>query len=235
MKQLPLQMRLRERSVFALFVPGANAEAMTALQSAGSGSGSGVVWLSGPEGSGKTHLLQAACAAASDQRVNASYISLRELASLGPEALGAWQDQRLLALDDVDQVAGNPLWERALFGLHLEVSSRGGALLLAARSGPSLLPWQLPDLRSRLLAAQIFLLRPLDEEQQAQALKLRAAARGLEMPDDTLRYLQRHFARDWVSLCRMLDQADELALAQQRRLTVPLIREVMAAARSTSD
>jgi DnaA family protein len=89
------------------------------------------------------------------------------------------------------------------------------------------LPLRLPDLASRLTAMPHYALRPLDEAQQREALQLRAAQRGIELPQETLLYLQRRFARDMGSLNRLLDQLDLASLEEQRRLTLPFIRRVL--------
>ena len=65
------------------------------------------------------------------------------------------------------------------------------------------------------------------QAQQRRALKLRAELRGLELPEDTARWLQRRFPRDMRSLYQVLDTLDEAALIEQRRLTIPFIREVL--------
>jgi DnaA family protein len=85
----------------------------------------------------------------------------------------------------------------------------------------------LPDLGSRCGAAEIFQLRPLDDAQQEQALRQRASARGLDLPEETLRYVLRRFPRDMTSLGRLLEQIDEASLSAQRRLTVPFERAII--------
>jgi DnaA family protein len=60
-----------------------------------------------------------------------------------------------------------------------------------------------------------------------QALRLRASQRGLELPDDTARFLLNRSRRDMTSLYRLLDTLDTEALIAQRRLTIPFVREVM--------
>jgi len=100
-------------------------------------------------------------------------------------------------------------------------------MVATARMPPAKLPWRLPDLASRLAAASVHTLRPLPESEQGEALLARAAARGLEIPTETLAYLMRHAPRDFGTLCRLLDEMDSASLATQRRLTVPLAREVL--------
>ncbi|MFI4906054.1 MAG: DnaA regulatory inactivator Hda [Steroidobacteraceae bacterium] len=228
MKQLPLAMRLRERAVFDSFVAGANLAAVEQLRALARGASAGVYWLSGAQGVGKTHLLQATCAMASSAGADTAYLPLSQLVALGPETLEGWHSSRVVALDDLAAVAGRRDWEQGLFRLYREAEERGAALLASAAAPPLLLNFSLPDLASRFAAATLLPLRPLDESEQRQALRLRARARGLELPEETALYLQRRFRRDLATLYELLDAIDEAALQAQRRLTVPFIRQVLA-------
>ena len=87
--------------------------------------------------------------------------------------------------------------------------------------------WVLADIRSRFGAAEIFQLKPLDEEGEREALRLRATARGLDLPDDTARYLLRRFPRDMSTLGRLLDEIDLASLSAQRRLTIPFVKSIL--------
>jgi DnaA-homolog protein len=227
-KQLPLAMRLRERAVFDSFVAGANLAAVEQLRALARGASAGVYWLSGAQGVGKTHLLQATCAMARSAGADTAYLPLSQLVALGPETLEGWHSSRVVALDDLAAVAGRRDWEQGLFRLYREAEERGAALLASAAAPPLLLNFSLPDLASRFAAATLLPLRPLDESEQRQALRLRARARGLELPEETALYLQRRFRRDLATLYELLDAIDEAALQAQRRLTVPFIRQVLA-------
>lgn len=222
MRQLTLGVGLHERAVFGSFVAGENRIAVAALQELAAG-GEGAIYLHGVAGTGKSHLLQALCAA----QPGSAYFPLRELHALGPGVLEGAVALPLVALDDVQQIAGDAAWEGALFTLYNERLQRAMRFAVAADVPATDLPLQLPDLRSRLAALTHFALRPLDETQQREALLRRAQARGLVLPEETVTFLQRHFARDMARLCALLDQLDAASLAQQRRLTVPFIREVL--------
>jgi len=227
MQQLPLAMRLRERAVFDSFVSGPNREALERLRAIARGEEAGVSWLCGPAGVGKSHLLQAVCAEAQRAGLTTAYLPLSQLRPYGPEALAGWQNVRVLALDELASVAGEGAWEQGLFGLHREGQERGAALIAAAIEPPRLLPFALPDLASRFAAATLLPLRPLADAEQREALRLRALARGLELPEETALYLQRRFRRELSTLYELLDTLDDAALRQQRRLTVPFIRSVL--------
>ena len=138
-----------------------------------------------------------------------------------------------LCLDDIDDVAGRIEWERGLFGVLREIEDSGGRLVLAAAAPPALLEWALADLGSRCAAGAVFQLRPLDERERHAALQLRARLRGLELPDETWHWLRKRFPRDMRTLYQLLDTLDEAALAAQRRLTVPFIRDVLRATART--
>lgn len=228
MRQLPLGVRLPDRAVFASFLPGHNAQALEHARQIAAAPAAGITWLCGAGGSGKTHLLQALCAAAS-QHARAAYLPLAQLAELGSGVLDGLGQLQCVCLDDLERVVGRGEWERALFALLHELQEGAGHLAVAAPTPPALLPWQLADLGSRCAAASVFQLRPLDEHEQQQALRLRAQLRGVELPDETLQWLQRRLPRDMRSLYRLLDTLDEASLAAQRRLTIPFIRQVLRA------
>jgi len=226
MRQIPLGVRLPDRAVFASFFPARNAQALEHARRIAAAPGAGITWLCGPEGAGKTHLLQAICAAAAGH-ARAGYLPLAELAPLGVGVLEGLPQLACLCLDDLGCVIGQLDWERALFGLLRELQEAGGHLVVAAPAAPRLMPFSLADLGSRCAAASIFALQPLDEREQQEALKLRARLRGVELPEETLQWLQRRVPRDMRSLYGLLDRLDEASLAAQRRLTIPFIREVL--------
>jgi DnaA family protein len=225
-QQLPLGVRIPDRAVFESFLPARNLQAFEHARRLAGGDTTGAVWICGPPGAGKTHLLQAVCARAGEAG-RAGYFPLAELIPLGVGVLEGLTQLGCVCLDDLERAVGELDWERALFGLFREMEERGGRLAVAAQAPPALLPWKLPDLGSRFGATAIFQLRGLEEAEQREALQLRAKVRGFELPDETARWLQRRFPRDMRTLYELLDTLDEAALVAQRRLTVPFIRSVL--------
>jgi DnaA family protein len=227
MQQLPLGVQLEISSRFETFRAGRNLAPIEELCALRRSPGQTPLWLCGAQGSGKSHLLQAACVRLSERGRAAAYVPLRRCAGLGPGLLAGYEALEAVLLDDLDTVAGDPQWEAALFTLHNELQEQGGRLVASARQPPAAIPWRLPDLASRLAAAIVHTLLPLPEADQAEALLARAAARGLQIPPETLAYLLRHAPRDFGALCRLLEEMDRASLATQRRLTIPLAREVL--------
>ncbi len=226
MEQLPLGVRLRPASTMQGFRVGANGSLVAALEARAGTSGSSPLWLWSAAGHGRTHLLQATCALAGAADRRAGYLPLGE-PWLDPAMLAGLETLDLVCLDDVDAVLGRDPWERALFGLYNDLQERGGGLVLSAGAAPAGLPVRLPDLASRFAACVVFQLRGLDEAEQGIALQARARSLGVELPDETLQYLQRRLPRDLAALCAALDRLDAASLSHQRRLTVPFIRSVL--------
>ncbi len=220
MRQLALGVKLRDDVNFDSFLEGGNAELVAVLRAATAP----LVWLWGPHGSGKTHLLQAACVAA---RAGVAYLPLARGAGLSPAALAGFETAGVLCIDDADEVAGDPLWERALFALFNASVERGTRLIFAAGAAPRSRSWVLDDLRSRAAACAVYHVRELDEAGRVEVLRRRAQRRGLELPAETAEYLMKRTTRDLCSLLAVLDALDEASLAAQRRLTLPFIRAAL--------
>lgn len=226
MKQLTLGVQLKERATFASFLTARNTELVAHLQHVAATRPAGATWIAGPHTAGKSHLLQAVCAAL-PAGVRAAYLPLETLLPFGPGALDGAENLELACYDDVQTIAGSAEWEERLFSVWQRASERGTTLLFAARENPAHVAYELADLKSRLASSVVFPVRELNDEEQIAALNLRAHLRGFELPAETARYLQRRFPRDMRTLCEILDTLDDAAFAAQRRITVPFIRDVI--------
>jgi len=133
---------------------------------------------------------------------------------------------RLVVADDVESL--DPEAQQALF-VAINAAREGGPGVLVAGPRP---PAQLalrPDLRSRLAWGLVYQLVPLADGDKALHLKRLAAERGLLLPDDVINYLLARLPRDIPSLQRVMEVLDRHSLARQRALTLPFVREVLAA------
>ena len=225
--QLPLLLRWPAQQRFETFVTGtANRIALAVLQEAATTGAAHSVFVSGPAGSGKTHLLLAACAAATAAGRTAQYLALGKLMDR-VEAIRAFGGSDLLALDDVHAIAGDAAAEHALFDLYNRCKMEKSTLLFSAAAAPVQVGIALPDLVSRLSACTQVRLAPLDDAQRRDWLRARAQSRGLILDDTVLDWLFAHHARDLSSLAGLLERMDRAALAAQRRITVPFLRALL--------
>ena len=223
--QIRLPLRLKDQASFENFLIGDNQQIISLLQHPADNSDVQVIYLHGPRGAGKSHLLQACCRAHLQSPDAPAYMSLA-LEGVRPEMITDLEGPGITCLDDLDSVSGDRLWEEALLGLYERLIPSGGSLLVAASYPPSQAGFGLADLATRLAAGGVWRVKPLNEEQLPEAMQLRARLRGLELPDAVIAYLLRRVRRDPSTLFALLDQIDDEAFSHQRRLTVPFVREL---------
>jgi DnaA-homolog protein len=223
MRQLPLGVHLQERARLQNFLVGGNPQVMAQLTQFLQAGAPSMLWLAGPRGAGKSHLLQALCA----ERPGSAYLPLDQLAPLGEAVLQGAPSLSLLAIDEVQSIAGQRQWERALLVLHNDCLALGVPVIYAAPVLPAHAGVQLPDLASRWQGLLQLALLPLSEEDQRAVLRKRALHLGLDLPEECLRYLAQHFARDLGTQVALLEKLDQASMAEQRRLTLPFVRKIL--------
>ncbi|MDR3418559.1 MAG: DnaA/Hda family protein, partial [Nevskia sp.] len=159
----------------------------------------------------------------------AAYLPLAQFAREDAAALQGFEMLDMLCLDDVDGVLLDRRHALVLLRLIDAVHAHGGHCVLVAAAAPDSLPLApLPDLRTRLAACAVFGLKPLGDADLRALLRLRARARGLELPEDVAEYLLRRLPRSVPALLEALEQLDRGSLSAQRRLTIPFAQQVLA-------
>ena len=224
--QLPLGLVIPERVNLDSFRPGDNAVVLDAIARLSDGQLS-QLYLWGNSGTGKTHLLQAACQLVTEQGKMVAYLPLQELLSHSVDVLTGLDAMQLICIDDLDSVAGHADWQEALFNLYNRIREQGNQVLFAARKLPAETGIKLPDLVSRLGWGETYAVQELTEADKLEVLQIRANGQGLELPDETASYLIRRYPRDMVSLMALIEKLDRASLAASRRLTVPFVKEVL--------
>lgn len=226
--QLPLALTLAAHAHLDTFVAGASELAVKHVTELAAGRKDSV-WLWGAPGSGKTHLLQAACRAGSLLGRRTMYVPCGRDDVLHPQLLAGLESVDLLALDDVDTIARDAAWQVPLFGVLNGRLGGAGALLMSAHVSPAAAGFALPDLASRAAGAVIYRLEPLADDHQIEALLVHARARGLQLDRAAAEYLHQRVARGMTELIARLERLDRASLAAQRKLTIPFIRDQLAA------
>lgn len=223
-EQLPLGIQLRDDARFDDFECGDNAELVARLQALAT-EDAGLLYLHGAFG--KTHLLQAVCKAAMQAGRSAAYLPLADLQALGPEVLEGMAGRDVLCVDDLQEVASDKAWALALMRLCDVARAENSTVVFAAHTGLAELAVAVPDLATRLGWGAVYALKPLSDDGKLAVLRLRAQARGLDMPSEVGRYLLSRSSRDLSSLMSTLSDLDVASLAAKRRLTIPFVKDVM--------
>ncbi|MEP5764977.1 MAG: DnaA regulatory inactivator Hda [Halieaceae bacterium] len=182
------------------------------------------LYLHGGAGTGRSHLLQAACHAVSDGE--ALYLPLEQLGELDPaEVLAGLESLSLICLDNLDAVAGKPDWEEALFHLINRCREQGCRLVFSAAAAPRQLAVQLADLRSRLSWGMVFQLPDVTDADKLLILQFRARQRGMTLGDETAAYIMSRASRSLAELIDVLEQLDRDSMVAQRPLTIPFVKQ----------
>ena len=226
-EQLPLSVQLRDDATFDNFYALQATEVVAQIRLSAQAQGEQSIFINGPIGVGCSHLLQAACHEAQAHGANSVYLPLDELVMYSPAIFESLEDLPLIALDNLQAIAGKPKWEEALFHLFNRVRDAGGHLIFAADKTPEALGIQLPDLLTRLQWGLIYPLNEVDEEFKIEALQYRAHNRGLELTVDVARFVVRHVEGSMEQIFDVLQDLDNASLSAQRKLTRPFVKTVM--------
>lgn len=186
------------------------------------------LYLFGANGSGKSHLLYAACVHAQELGLTSQLLALDDFRHYSPRLFDGLEQLDLVCLDNIQAVAGDSHWQVALFDLYNRVVEHGKKLIIVADEAPTQLGITLPDLVSRLQACTAFQLRLLSDEDKQKLLQQKARIRGIELPDEVARYLFNRQQRDLRALVQMLDKLDKASMVHQRKLTIPFVKDVLA-------
>ncbi|GAB1256716.1 DnaA regulatory inactivator Hda [Aurantivibrio plasticivorans] len=230
-QQMSLGVSLHDTATFDnFFIPpdSGNAQVVSALLKQLETSDASVVYLWGASGAGLTHLLQASCHEAERQNISAQYLPLGELAGFDPAALlEGMAHFDLVCFDSIESVAGNPQWDEALFNCFNQLRDLNKKMLFASIYPPSQISVSLADLRSRLTWGETYQVVPLDDVEKVAALRSRAKGRGMVMSEEVGQFILNRAPRDMNDLFYLLDQLDEASLQEQRKLTIPFIKQVL--------
>ena len=224
--QIPLDLQLHSRYRLDSFYAGVNGAALYGVGAVLSGADR-QCFIAGMRGSGKTHLLEGGVHQAQRQGLYACLVPAKEIRQLPPEALDDMEQFDLLAIDDADELVGQPKWEESLFHLYNRLMARNGRLLVAGSRPPAQLGIALPDLATRWAAGPVYQLQAPSEEQLANLLHFRMQQRGLHLEQGVSDYILLRCKRTINELVAIIERLDSAALVEKRALTVPFVKMVM--------
>jgi len=184
----------------------------------------------GPEGSGRSHLLEAMTNAAESKGMEYFFLNPREPISWvrAEEKMSALAQSvmpSVIAVDDVDALDERLVG--ALFRILNGVqASKNIHIFMAGKAAPANLELR-EDLRTRLGWGLVFQTQLLNDGEKIQALEEAAKARGLVLSPEVLPWLLNRFYRDMPNLMALIDALDAYSLETKRAVTLPLVRELL--------
>ncbi len=223
MKQLALELASPPAPTFDNFVAGRNGELLQHLKRLASREArERFLYIWGPPGCGRSHLLKAAVAGLQRVGTAAAFIAC----DAGTRIDGL-ERVDCVALDDVDRLDGEG--QVAAFNLYNDLRERSGSLLAGGAAPPVQLKLR-SDLLTRLAWGLVYQVHGLTDVEKTRALTDHAAGRGFRLPPEVCDYLLTRVNRDLASLLATLDALDRYSLETKRPVTVPLARELLQAA-----
>ena len=224
--QLPLGIRLNDEATFANFlVSSGNRHLFDVLTS--TSPSVQLIYLWGAEGSGRSHLLQALCHRYAESGASALYLPLLSRHDFAPQILEHSHALSVICVDDLDAVATDSVWQEAMFHCFNEAAESNVLFVVTASRAPRDLDLSLADLRSRMQKGLIFQLQAADDGFKKQILQHRANSRGISLSDQVCDYILQRADRSLAGLIAVLERLDSESFQRQRRLTVPLVKDVM--------
>ncbi len=225
MRQLALSIGVKAEQTFDAFhVSAENSVAVATIQAmvqARSDESQILLW--GENGVGKTHLLTAACHAASEIGSRITYLAGDNLNDA--DALVGVEDSDLVCLDDLQYLANQS--QESLFHALNRCRESDTRLLMSINCLLEDSAFTLADLITRLHWGPEFHVQPLRDDVLHDALEQLLMARDLTWNDDVVPYMLKRYPRDITQLRCCVMRLDEASLQAKRRITIPFLKTVL--------
>ena len=185
------------------------------------------LFIYGTKQSGKTFLLQAMCNSYSSMSKSSLYVPLKKVMNYGVEIFESLENIDLICIDGIEQVISKIEWEKEIFNLINKALISKSRLILTSSKNLKSLNFSLPDLESRIKKIQSYELYPIDDKDILDALKYISQFKSINLGDKEAKYLVTFSQRDISNLVQILESLDQLSMEMKRKITIPLIKEVI--------
>jgi DnaA family protein len=185
------------------------------------------LFIYGTKESGKTFLLQAMCNSYSSVSKLSLYIPLKKVMNYGVDIFESLENIDLICIDGIEEVISKIEWEKAIFNLINKALISETRLILTSSKDLKSLNFSLPDLESRIRKIQSYELYPINDKDILDALKYISKLTSINLGDKEARYLVTYSQRNISNLVHILESLDQLSMEMKRKITIPLIKEVI--------
>ena len=190
-----------------------------------------LLYIYGPEGSGKTHLLTALSNA-----IGGKYFSFRDADALySPDCINEgssrlaehFADASALILDDLHLLPDHQEVRVELWELFNAYYTSGRKIAISGLNAPKELPHLDGHLTSRLLWGLVARMDVSDDESRRMILRKLAEDRQMSLPDEVIDLMLLRVRRDIPSLVYALETIDRFAIATKRKIGLRLAKEAL--------
>lgn len=178
-----------------------------------------LLYLYGPPGSGKTHLLHSIA--------GSSFPYLSFSRPVTPELLVAtFGAADGLVVDDLHDMPDDADLRRTLWQLFNEFHTSGRTIAMAGAAPPRELSTMDEHLTSRLLWGLVAQLDTSDDNSRRMIIRKVADDHQIRIPDEVVDYILVTTSREVGALIAAFHRLYRFSMAEKRRITLPLAREV---------
>ena len=185
------------------------------------------LFIYGTKESGKTFLLQAMCNSYSSMSKSSLYIPLKNVMNFGVDIFESLENIDLICVDGIEEVISKIEWEKAIFNLINKALISDSRLILTSSKDLKSLNFSLLDLESRIRKFQSYELHPINDKDIFDALKYISKLTSINLGDKEAKYLVTYSQRNISNLVHILESLDQLSMEKKRKITIPLIKEVI--------
>ena len=225
--QIPFEFGNFQKIDFTSFIEGENQDLLDFLNTMTKKKKNDCLYIWGSQGTGKTHLLQAACKQADDMNSQVTYIPLKQYEEFDSEIFNGLGKLDLICVDDLEFISGNLEWQQRLTLLYNEIRDNNNSIIISSTSSPKNIKIELDDLKSRLVWGQVYKINPPNDELKIEILKRKASERSFELSESVAEFLIHRTDRDLNSLIKILDVIDHSSLAAKRKVTIPFVKKLI--------
>ena len=185
------------------------------------------VFLYGAEDSGKSFLLQSTCNYYASDLKSSVYIPISEAIKHGTGFIESLEGLDLICLDDIDLIASNQEWEVGIFNLINNSLISDCRLIFSSSINPSSINFELDDLISRIKKIDHIELYSISDARLPEAIKFVSNLRSINLGDKEINYLVTYTKRNMSDLIEIISKLDQLSMELKRKITIPLIKEII--------
>ena len=225
--QIPFEFGNFQKIDFTSFIEGENQDLLDFLNTMTKKKKNDCLYIWGSQGTGKTHILQAAGKQADDMNSQVTYIPLKQYEEFDSEIFNGLGKLDLICVDDLEFISGNLEWQQRLTLLYNEIRDNNNSIIISSTSSPKNIKIELDDLKSRLVWGQVYKINPPNDELKIEILKRKASERSFELSKSVAEFLIHRTDRDLNSLIKILDVIDHSSLAAKRKVTIPFVKKLI--------
>ena len=185
------------------------------------------LFLYGIKKSGKSFLLQSVCNFYASQNKSSLFIPIAEVKKYGISFMDSLDNLDVICIDDIDLINSDKEWEIAIFNLINDCLISKCRLIFSSALNPSSIKFDLKDLISRIKKMDHVELFPVSKDKLNDAINFICNLRSINLGEKEINYLVTHSKRNISDLINIINKLDKTSMQLKRKITIPLIKEVI--------